>query len=78
MWVVRNDHLFLLKLKIMITEEVIGKRIRLIEMVEDPRPITPGSEGVILHIGYDCFTVKWDNGRVLGVIDGVDKFEILD
>ena len=59
-------------------EESIGKRIRLIEMFDDPFPIDPGSEGTIMSIGYDCLTVKWDSGRTLGVIDGVDKFEIIN
>ena len=81
MWVVRNDHLPLLKLKFMSNttlEESIGKRIRLIEMFDDPFPIDPGSEGTIMGVGYDCLTVKWDSGRILGVIDGVDKFEIIN
>ena len=59
-------------------EELVGRRIRLIEMFDDPFPMPPGSEGLVINFGYDCLTVKWDSGRVLGVIDGVDKFEILD
>jgi hypothetical protein len=58
-------------------DDLIGKRVRLIEMFEDPFPIEPGSEGTVWSIGADVIMVKWDNGRVLGIIDGVDKFEII-
>jgi hypothetical protein len=58
--------------------DLAGKRIRLIEMIGDPDPITPGSEGIVVSGGFDVLTVKWDNGRILGVIDGVDKYEIID
>jgi len=60
------------------SEELIGKRVKLIEMFEDPFPIEPGSEGVVLSTGGDVIMVKWDNGRRLGMIDGVDHYEILN
>ena len=47
-------------------------------MFDDPFPMEPGSEGTVTSVGYDCLTVKWDSGRILGVIDGVDKFEIIN
>jgi hypothetical protein len=59
-------------------DDLVGKRVRLIEMFEDPFPIESGTEGIVLDIGADVIMVKWDNGRVLGMIDGVDKFEILN
>jgi hypothetical protein len=34
--------------------------------------------GTISHIGGDVMNVTWDNGRNLGVVIGVDKYEILD
>ena len=58
-------------------EKLVGKRVRLIEM-NDPRPIESGTEGTILNIGFDVYTVEWDNGRILGIIEGEDKFEILE
>ena len=58
--------------------QMIGKRIKLIEMFDDPFPIPPNTEGVIINYGYDCLTVKWDNGRTLGVIVDVDRFQILN
>ena len=58
--------------------ELRGKRIRLIEMPEDPNPIQSGTEGTILYVD-DAGTIHvlWDDGRKLGVIKGVDKYEIL-
>jgi len=55
-----------------------GKRIRLIEMTNDPCPIQSGSEGTIIWVD-DAGTihVHWDDGRTLGVIKGVDRYEIL-
>jgi len=57
--------------------DLIGKRVKLIEMFEDPFPIEPGAEGVVLSTGADVIMVKWDNGRRLGMIDGVDKYEVI-
>jgi hypothetical protein len=57
---------------------MIGKRIKLIEMVEDPHPIPSGSMGTITNVGGGVINVNWDCGRYLGVIEGVDKYEILD
>lgn len=64
--------------------DIIGKRIRMIQMSDDPRisPIEPGTEGEIIMVSYhvdgDVINVKWDNGRNLGVIVGEDEYEILD
>ena len=57
---------------------MIGKRIKLIEMVEDPHPIPSGTMGTITNVGGGVISVKWDNGRYLGVVEGVDKYEILN
>jgi RNase P/RNase MRP subunit p29 len=58
--------------------ELIGKRIRMIKM-DDPYPITPGTEGVIRDVDdLNQYVVLWDNGRILSVIPEVDEFEIID
>jgi len=62
----------------MVNHYLIGKRIRLIQMGNDPHPIPPMSEGTIYNVGYDVMNVKWDNGRSLGLIVGEDEYEILD
>ena len=62
----------------MVSNELIGKRIKLITMFDDPNPIESGSMGTISHVGGDVMNVTWDNGRSLGVVIGVDKYEILE
>lgn len=61
-----------------ITNDLIGKRIKLIEMKDDPFPIESNSMGTIYHIGCDVLNVKWDNGRCLGVVIDYDVFEIIE
>jgi hypothetical protein len=58
-------------------ESLVGKRIRLVQMFEDPNPIEPGQCGLVTYAGGDVLSVKWDNGRSLGVVVGVDEFEII-
>ena len=66
----------------MMSNDLIGKRIKLITMFDDPYPIESGSMGTIYHVanvfGNDIIHVKWDNGRTLNVEEGVDEYEILD
>lgn len=58
--------------------ELIGKRIRLIEMFGDPQPVESGTIGIIYHVGGGVINVSWENGRRLGVLIGVDKYEITE
>lgn len=60
------------------TREIIGKRIKLIHMSDDPNPIPSGTMGTIVHFGADVINVEWDNGRRLGVVIDEDEFEILE
>lgn len=58
-------------------ENLIGKRIELISMYSDPNPIASGDKGTVYHIGGGVINVKWDSGRTLGLISGVDRFTII-
>ena len=57
-----------------------GDHIRLIVMPNDPDPIPPGSEGVVVDVTDGPLAqviVDWKNGRSLALIPGVDRFEII-
>ena len=59
--------------------KLIGKRLTLIHMNDDPNPIPDGSTGIIRGVGLDVIHVCWDNlNRSLGVIMNVDQFDIED
>lgn len=59
----------------------VGDRIGLLAMPDDPDPLPVGSTGTVV-----CLTdgplgqigVKWDNGRTLFLIPGIDQFEVID
>jgi hypothetical protein len=55
---------------------LVGKRITLIEMVDEDNPIQSGMKGVVTHVGGGVINVRWDNGRNLGVIIGEDKYTL--
>ena len=56
-----------------------GMRIKMISMTDDPNPILMGTEGTINFVDdMGIIHVKWDDGRVLGVIPGVDKYRLLE
>lgn len=60
-----------------LNNEIVGKRILLIEM-DDPYPVESGTKGIVKFIdGLNQIHVRWDNGRTLAVIPGTDRFEIL-
>ena len=60
------------------TDPRVGKRVRLIEMKDDPNPVDPNSEGTVVHAGGGVLNVDWDCGRTLGLVEDVDSFEIVD
>jgi len=61
-----------------LTDDLVGKRVRCIEMKEDHHPIPKDTIGTIYHVGGDVINVKWDNGRTLGLIIDVDEFELVN
>jgi hypothetical protein len=57
--------------------DLIGKRVKLIEMFEDINPVESGTEGIVTGVGGDVINVNWDNGRILGMIWELDRFEVI-
>lgn len=54
-----------------------GTRVRCDDMHNDPRPIPRGTTGTV--VGVDDagqIVMRWDNGRGLSLIPGVDAFHI--
>lgn len=54
-----------------------GTRVVLIEMPDDPLPVEPGTEGTVMGGEGDHLWMKWDNGRTLNLIVGIDKFIVI-
>ena len=54
-----------------------GMRIHMINM-DDQNPVDEGLEGTIVNIDdLGTMHVNWDDGRTLGVIPGIDKYNLL-
>ncbi len=65
----------------MCTEVKKGDRIRLISMPNDPNPIPIGSTGTVESVTTGPLgqvRVRWDGGRSLHLIPGVDRFEVIE
>jgi hypothetical protein len=62
--------------------DIVGKRIRLIAMPDDPDPVPPGTMGTVLHWarcpGGRQLWVKWDINRSLHLSVPPDQFEIVE
>ena len=57
-----------------------GDRIRLLSMPDDPDPIPAGSTGTIESVTEGPLGqvwVRWDSGRSLALVPGVDRFEVI-
>lgn len=63
-------------------DALVGKRIELTEMLNDPAPILPGDKGTVLDVYQDTnyyqLGIKWDSGRSLSLLCPPDKYVILD
>ena len=44
----------------------------------DPKPVPPGTRGTVVDVdGIGQLVMKWDNGRTLSLVPGVDQFRKL-
>lgn len=56
-----------------------GTRVRLVSMPDDPGPVPEGTCGTVLAVdGAGQLLMRWDNGRSLSLLPGVDSFEVLE
>ena len=59
-------------------EELVSKRVMCISM-NDEYPVAEGEMGTINNVDdMGTIHVQWDSGRRIGLIQGEDKYEILD
>ena len=55
-----------------------GQRIRLLHMEDPYDPVPDGTEGEIVSIDdAGRLHMKWDNGRSLALVPGVDSFVLI-
>lgn len=55
-----------------------GTRVRLQEMNNPLASVPPGTEGTVERIDDECrLHMKWDNGRSLSLVPGVDRFSLI-
>lgn len=55
-----------------------GTRVELVQMNDDPQPVPPGTRGTVVDVdGIGQLVMKWDNGRTLSLVPGVDQFRKL-
>ncbi len=56
-----------------------GTRVRLLNMPNDPAPVPAGTCGTVLAMDdAGQLLMRWDNGRSLSLLPGVDSFEVLE
>jgi hypothetical protein len=62
-------------------DTLVGRRIRLDAMPEDPDPVPPGTEGTVQMVtkldGWTQVLVDWDNGSKLALSIPPDRFTVL-
>lgn len=56
-----------------------GDRVELLEIADTWTKLVKGSKGVVTKVeeDQDLIWVKWDNGEILALLEGTDKYKIL-
>ena len=57
----------------------IGTKVKLIKMYDFYNDLATGEEGIITSVDdLGTLHIKWENGSTLGLVVGVDEFEIIE
>ena len=60
------------------TKYPVGTRIELIRMDDPFHPVPSGTRGTVEYVDdAGQIHMKWDNGRGLALIEGVDTFKVI-
>ena len=58
---------------------VAGTKIELIKMYDLLAPVEAGTKGIVEQVNdIGNLSVKWENGRTLSLVIGVDEFKVLE
>lgn len=61
------------------TKGLVGKRVKLIRCSDEYTKLKPGELGTINFVDdIGTVFVKWDCGSSLGMIDGVDQWQLVE
>lgn len=57
---------------------LVGRRVRLVRCEDSDTNLQPGGEGTIMLVdAVGTVHVDWDNGSTLGLVEGVDQWQLL-
>ncbi len=58
----------------------VGDKVELIETDDSWSKLKKGSRGIVFKIekDQDLIWVEWDNGEKLALLEGIDKFKIIN
>ena len=57
---------------------VAGRRVRLVRCEDPYTDLEPDSEGTVLFVdAVGTVHVDWDNGSALGLVEGVDQWQLI-
>lgn len=55
-----------------------GTRVKLIAMLQEKYPVPSGTKGTVTGVDdVGTIHVSWDNNSSLGLVEEIDKFEII-
>ena len=58
---------------------VAGTKIELIKMYDLLAPVEAGTKGIVEQVNdFGNLSIKWENGRTLSLVIGVDEFKVLE